>query len=336
MFQDLSRWQEKLTVGAHHGIAFYEQHKDMLPSNPTQVVFAGMGGSGIAGKLLKTLLDKQTSVVTTVLEGTYVPGYIDENALAFVVSYSGNTWETIEVLKLLLARRVQVVVLAHGGRAMQLAQERNLLFMQVPEALTPRSALGYFLGMLCPLLQAFGLLAGSKIIDQFVHHVEQHNALLASPGYYASFLALVGKRDFFHIWGVSGDSEAVAYRAQTQFNENSKIQVVKSNFPELCHNLIVGMTNPSIQPFVLLMYTDYLAGNLAKSVDAMQELLVRRGVALYKVPVLGDTFECQLFHMVLWADFASYYLGKMYGVELEPVVLIDELKKEHRQKGITV
>jgi len=55
----------------------------------------------------------------------------------------------------------------------------------------------------------------------------------------------------FHVWGVAGDSDSVAFRVQTQFNENSKVQAVTSQLPELCHNLLVGFTEEKQNVFVL-------------------------------------------------------------------------------------
>jgi len=105
-------------------------------------------------------------------------------------------------------------------------------------------------------------------------------------------------------------------------------------FPELCHNLIVGFTEAKNNPFVLFCHTTFVSVHTKMAIEATGEILKEKGVDLYKIPVLGDTFESQLFNMILWADFASCYLGGARGVEIAPVRLIDGLKEKHKQKGI--
>ena len=68
--------------------------------------------------------------------------------------------------------------------------------------------------------------------------------------------------------------------------------------------------------------------------ETICEILSQRGVRLYKIPVLGDTFEHQLFDIIFWADFASYFLGLAKGVDVVSVEIIEQLKQAHRQKGI--
>jgi hypothetical protein len=80
----------------------------------------------------------------------------------------------------------------------------------------------------------------------------------------------------------------------------------------------------------------HVSPSLKKAADATEEILLENGVDLYKPPVLGDTFENQLFNMILWADFASCYVANQRNVAIDSVRLIDRLKEKHRQKGITI
>ncbi len=336
MLHDIAQWQKKLATGAQLGKDFYQQHVDKLPTKIKKIAFVGMGGSGIAGRIIKTLLDKEPGILSTIVDGPDVPGFIDQDTIVFVTTYSGNTWETLDALALLIQKKIPTIVITHGGKAAAIAQEHKIPLINVPESLTPRSALGYFLGIFLSLFDAYGILHGSSILHDLKIHLEKHLTTLTNPSYFDEFLGYAKKRVFFHLWGVSGDSASCVYRVQTQFNENSKIQTISSVFPELCHNLLVGFTQLYENPLVLYFHTEFISGHLKKAMAVTIELLHERGVTLYKPPILGDTFECQLFHIVLWADFASCFLGQVNGVELEPVILIDELKEKHKQKGITI
>jgi hypothetical protein len=84
----------------------------------------------------------------------------------------------------------------------------------------------------------------------------------------------------------------------------------------------------------MMFYSDFLPAHLNFAIDATSELFREKGVILYKPPILGDTWEGQLFHIILWSDFASYFLGIKRGVEIAPVNIISELKAKQQEKGI--
>ncbi len=336
MIEEVRLWQKKLSDGITCAQIFIEQFADVLPKNSNNIAFVGMGGSGIAGRMLKTFLDRE-GVTSTVIATSMVPAYLNSTTLALVISYSGNTWETLDVLHQLIEKGVPTVVITHGGRALELAKKHGLPYAIVPVSKTPRSALGNFLGFIMTLLELGGFLKNGKaMVEDFKKQAQQNLPKLTNSAYFDDFFAQVQDDEFFHIWGVSGDSEAFAYRAQTQFNENSKVHTVSSAFPELCHNLLVGFTQVKKVPCVLFFYTQFLPETLKKAISATEELMQEHGVNLYKPPILGDTLSDQLFNMVLWADCASYYLALKRGVDSAPVQLIDALKNKHQQKGILI
>ena len=336
VLEDLQKWQDKLTTGTELALKFHREQGKRLPENPKKIAYFGMGGSGIAGKILKTYFGMQEGIDAEVYHSPTVPPSINNECLAFVTTYSGNTWETVVALKELIARGVPTLVVTHGGRALQLAKEYDLMCVEMPEAVSPRGALGYFLGFFLTLLDEMKLIDGKSKISQYVQHCEDQIATFIRPDYFEPFIQSVGKRDFFHIWGVAGESDAFAYRAQTQFNENSKVQSIYTEFPELCHNLVVGFTNYAQPPMVLWLHTGFISDYLKRAVKATELLLGENGVGLYKPAILGDTFDKQLFNIILWSDFASYFLGKARGVEVNPVKLIDSLKKKHQEQGIQI
>ncbi len=336
IFSDLGLWPDKLAKGFDLAHNFYNSHGHILDKKIKKIAFVGMGGSGIAGRIVKTFLDKQPNITSFVIDSPDIPAIIDAQTLAIVISYSGNTWETLSALNQLVEKSIPTIILAHGGKAQTIATEKKLPFVHIEEALAPRLALGYFLGFLLGLFDYAKLLDGKNLVHSFCKHTERTIPLFSKQSYFDDFINKASKHAFFHIWGVSSDSQSCAYRAQTQFNENSKIHAASSAFPELCHNLMVGFTQVEKSPFVLFFHTNYLSDNLKKAIEATSEILKEKGVTLYKPPILGDTFEEQLFNMILWADYASCYLGQVRKAEVLPVKIIDLLKDRHKQKGIAI
>jgi glucose/mannose-6-phosphate isomerase len=334
MLKELSLWSSKIKDGMQLAQSFYQDYGASLPKNVKKIAFVGMGGSGVAGRIFKTFLDRKSGMVTFIVDTPIVPAAIDTDTLAIVVSYSGETWETVDVLNELTQKFIPTIVLSRGGRAGQVAKTKGLPFVLLPESMTPRSALGTFLGFLGTLFDSMGILPGNKMANGWAAEADRYIPSFVEGAFFKEFLYAANGCEVFHVWGVSGDSASVAYRATTQFNENSKVQAVFSEFPELCHNLIVGFDQFKVNPLVVMFFSDFLPVNLNLAISATSEILKEKRVVLYKQPVFGDTLENQLFNMVLWADFASYHLGQARGVDVAKVRLIEDLKKQQKSKGI--
>jgi glucose/mannose-6-phosphate isomerase len=334
MLKELSLWETKLKEGVQLAQSFYDDHAARLPKNITKIAFVGMGGSGIAGRIFKTFIELRSPICPIIVESTTLPASIDNKTLAIVMSYSGNTWETLDVLDQLTAKFIPTIVVAHGGKAIKTAEAKDLPFILMPDSLTPRSSLGHSLGFLGGLFGLMGVLPSTAWVQGWIKDAEKLVPALVDPVFFKDFLALTNGYDWFHIWGIAGDSAAAAYRATTQFNENAKIQAVFNTFPELAHNLLVGVGQAKTPPFILCFQTDFLSAHMAGALQAVTEILKEKRAILYKTPVLGDTFESQVFTAILWADFASYHLAKARGVDVEPVQIIDEFKKRQKLIGI--
>ena len=332
MLNELKLWPKKIKDGLDLAHNFHFEYSSRIPKNIKKIVFFGMGGSGIAGRIVKTFLDRETSIPTFIVDSPEVPNFVDSETFAVVVSYSGNTWEVVSALDSLVKKFVPTIVLAHGGRAIEVAENKNLPFVLMPGALQPRFSLGASLGFLFGLLDLMGILGGKKILDSFLKVANIALPKLEDESNFSDFLDLARDKDFFHIWGVSGDSSSFAYRAQTQFNENSKVCAVSSVFPELAHNLLNGFETDKGNGLVLFFSSDFLSAKMNIAIESIFEVLTKKGVKLYKPTLFGDTWPGQLFYMILWSDFASYYLGKARDVDVVSVKMIESLKKTFSSK----
>ncbi|HBS48001.1 TPA: hypothetical protein DEO28_02700 [Candidatus Dependentiae bacterium] len=335
MVEEIKLWPKKLKEGLDIAHNFHFANSTKLPKKINKIVFCGMGGSGIAGRILKSFFDKKSKIPTFAINSSVLPNFVDSETLAIVISYSGNTWETVGVLNSLVNKFVPTIVLANGGKVAEIAENKNLPFILLPQSKTPRSALGNFLGILLGLFDLMGLLDGGKqAVVAFEKIAQIYTPKFDNKSCFEDFLNYVGSDDFLQIWGLEGDCESAAYRAQTQFNENSKVQAIALSFPELTHNLVVGFSKFEKKPKILMFSTEFLPGNLEIALISTVELLKDKGISLYKPQILGDTWEEQLFYIILWADFASYYLALHRNVDAYPVKIIEELKNKYKVNGI--
>ena len=77
------------------------------------IVFAGMGGSGTIGDVMSSLLSKD-DIHVSVVKGYLLPKTVDSNTLVVLTSISGNTDETLTVLKNNLKSNAKFIAFSSG------------------------------------------------------------------------------------------------------------------------------------------------------------------------------------------------------------------------------
>ena len=125
--------------------------------NPSTVVSAGMGGSAIAGEVIRCWLMYTSKTPVDVVRGYHLPAYVDEESLVVAVSYSGGTEETVSVLAEALKRGCMTVAVSSGGTVEKLSKTVGIPWIPVPKGLQPRAALPHLLAAQVKVLEAVGV-----------------------------------------------------------------------------------------------------------------------------------------------------------------------------------
>lgn len=290
----------------------------------SRVVVAGMGGSGISGDLLASLLPCE--VIAS--RGYNIPGFVGEETLLVAVSYSGNTEETLASFEQGLSRTRRAIAVSSGGKLRALAEEHGVPWIGIPAGLQPRAALGYLL---------FSLLGVFRRLGTFSEDPREALAVLEgmaeelSPGRKgnpAQALALALWRRVPLIYG-AGCTAPVAMRWKTQVNENAKQPAFWGELPEVCHNEIVGYeltggVMPQAEVVFLRSACDH--PRVAARIDILKEVLTRRGLPFQEVRGRGESKAAQLLSLLYLGDWVSVYLALLNRVDPTPVRPIQELK----------
>ena len=120
-----------------------------------RVVIMGMGGSAIAGLIMKDI----SPHLEIIVERNYFPNaIIDENTLLIICSYSGNTEESLSYYKHASSLTKNIFGITSGGKLLKLLKNDNHNHCVLPEGYPPRSILGYALTVLIKLLDEDELL----------------------------------------------------------------------------------------------------------------------------------------------------------------------------------
>ncbi len=289
-----------------------------------KIVVCGMGGSGISGEILKALYP----AVEIILNKDYtIPRYIDHNTLAIIISYSGNTEETLSNYAILRKRKTGIVIISSGGR---LLNKKADLKVKIPGGLPPRGALGYLFTPLPSILYKYRFIPddpSGKIIDlaDFLKHTRKRIELKAKT------IAKKFVEKMPIIYANSSTYLPVAKRWQSQLNENAKIIAHLNIIPEMNHNEIVGLGRPralnkSMLP-VFLNDPEAHVRNKARLM-IMKRLIKGFFPGIIEIKPHAESDLKRMFWTIMLGDYISYYLALLTGIDPMPVKRIDYLKKE--------
>jgi glucose/mannose-6-phosphate isomerase len=308
-----------------------------MPRGVGRVVFLGMGGSGIVGRVLSAYAEARWKVPSAVVRDFNVPAWVDGETLAVAVSYSGNTLETLTAAKEALAQGASLVAVTSGGGLEELARASSSPCIMVPAGRPPRCSLGYMAGGLMGFFRASGLFdfpAAAGVASHLracwpkwgfdVPAADNAAKALAVKLYGAGGAA---------VYGAGPLAAVAAERCRTQLAENAKYYASGHFFPELCHNELVAFEVPNDVAralHVVVFRPPREADAEAREVDAALKLItpVVRGVT--EARPAADEDMAALFELIYFGDLATYYLSLLRGVDATPVASIVKLKQKLR------
>lgn len=297
------------------------------------VVYAGMGGSGLQAEFIKTWPPLK---VPFVLWRDYdLPDFVDEHTLVLVASYSGNTEETLSSLTMARERGAYIGVMAGGGKMQSEAEAHGDVFGVIPKAVQPRMAVFHSFRMLVDMLVAYGLVAESKLheLDEAANFLDAVKSSwlkeVPTAENPAKQLAekLVGKTPIFYS---ASHIAGAAYKWKIGVNENAKNTAWYNVYPEFNHNEFMGWTShPVEKPFAVVdLRTDFDHERIKQRFDLSDKMLSGMRPHAITVQAQGETLFQQLLYLVLLGDFATAYMGLLNGVDPSPVALIEKFKIE--------
>jgi len=307
-----------------------------------KIIVAGMGGSAIGGDFLKQLVmnNPKITLFVEVCRDYRLPAYADEKTLVFIISYSGETEETLNAFVDALKKKCKVICISSGGTLTHFTEKFGLPLLRVPSGLPPRAAFPYlFLPMLSTLQRMIVLPNMESEVKEAVETLEKLR-LEISPK--ISFEKNFAKKLAWEILGaipvIYGFRfyGAVARRFKTQFNENSKLPCKCEVFPELNHNEIVGWEahrNLTKIFSVVLLRDEAEPAEIKSRIEATKELIVNKVNKIIEVWGRGKSILSKMLSATYIGDLTSVYLALLQGVDPMPVKTITLLKQRMETAG---
>ncbi len=309
-------------------------------SKPEAIVVAGAGGSAIGGELLKDWARDRIAVPIEVCRDYSLPAYVNEKTLVFVVSYSGETEETLGMFLEAIKRNCMIFCVSSGGRLVEFAEKLKLPYCQIPSGMPPRAALPYLFLPILVILEKIGSISdvsseiseAIKILEQVKDENSSETPLNVN---FSKMLASKINGTVPVIYGF-GIYRAVAQRYKQQFNENSKVPAKWEFFPELNHNDIVGWEagKKLADCFSTILIRDkHETEEIKQRIEVTKELMSKVSERIFEVWSTGQSKLAKMLYTIYIGDFTSVYLAILRGVDPTPVKTITLLKERITQSG---
>jgi len=300
------------------------------------IVFSGMGGSAIAGDIVKAALGDALRVPMVVNRSYGLPAFAGNRTLFVASSYSGGTEETVSAAEQAVRSGCTVVCVSTGGKIGELAKAGRLPWYILPPGYPPRAALGFSMGVLLQMFHAFGVWNGSvRIFEDAASFIDGEGRALADLKRKDNPAVLLARRlagTFPLIYAAVDSLEPVGLRWKCQFNENAKMHAAFVPLPEMNHNEIVAWKRlPSNRTFypaltAVLLRTPDEHPRIRLRMETTRDLILKnRGRAVDVVGRGSSLFE-QMLYLIHLGDVTSLYLAVLNGVDPTEIDNIHYLK----------
>ena len=303
--------------------------------NIEQIVVSGLGGSAIGGDLVRAYFADKCDVPVTVNRHYYFPEYVGKNTLVVISSYSGNTEETTASYKDAIKRKAKIFCITSGGEVERMAKKYKHPYIKIPGGLPPRAALGYsFFTMLIALSKLGFIKDQKKEIKEtlaLLHDLSTRYGNHDSSDNTALNLAktLHGKLPL--IYSAADKFDTVNTRWRGQITENAKTLAFGHVFPELNHNEIVGwevLKEIMKNMHVVILRDKEDFERIQLRMDVTKGIIGGLADGITEVYSEGKSLLARMFSLLYLADWLSFYLAMLNGVDPSPVKKIDFLKEE--------
>jgi len=287
-------------------------------ANVKKVIFAGMGGSAIAGDVVKDWAEGISKVPMEAVRGYHLPAYVDEDTLVFLVSYSGNTEETLSCMLDAAKKGCKIICISSDGAMQRAAKPLKLPILGLPRMAAARVSFPYLLAPIPYVLAKLNILPLDKVEKEMNEATEIVAKLTREYAIEKPFEKNLAKQAAFQVFGTVpviysySQYRSVGLRFKTQVNENCKLPARCDVFPELDHNEIMSW---EASKMILKHYTLILLRGpeepeeVKTRIEVLKDKFFKKAKGMIEIQAQGQTTLTRMLHLLFTADMISLYLA---------------------------
>jgi len=317
--------------------AYQQAQKIILPQNFSQIkriVIAGMGAPILAGEIAFSIIEDQIKIPVDFSRNWQLPKNIDKNSLVILVSFSGQTKETLSCFNEALKKETKIFIISGGGDLEKLAKKNCLPIFTFSHPGPSRAALGFLLMPILIVLEKLGFVDLKRLkIEKSLQLLNDFSQKFG-PGvetekniakYLAYFIfdhcpLILAPKNFL----------PVARRWKNEFNENAKNFALFEELPEVFHNTIEGSLPWRLKDefVVLILESPKQNRNYQKTLYYFKDLLNKEDIRFESIPCLNGNTFVDVLSLIIIGDWTSFYLAILNNQDPTPVKKIGWLKSQ--------
>jgi len=316
--EPLQKFPMQLAFALHN----YSSH-DLDIKQFNNIVFCGLGGSGIASHIVKAYFSSLCPIPMDVISDYRLPAYVNEKSLVILNSYSGNTEETLSNFLETQVRKATTLILTTGGELLSLAKKQHIKYYLAETGFQPRMALGYSFTYLLLIIAELLKKNIKSELKEIIDLLKQNEI------YKEKALNLFNqiKNDTGRKFIIVCDqySSAIGLRFAQQINENAKAEAFINILPETNHNVIETFYAYNHINSVFIFMDSHQNPRVSLRFDFLYELLKEQ-----KLNILRYDFEDYslktIFNTIYIFDWLSLIIADVRKVKSDEIPNINRLK----------
>ena len=289
------------------------------------IVFSGMGGSGSIGDVISAILSKK-DIHVSIVKGYTLPRTVDSKTVIIATSVSGNTSETMEIIKLATKTSAKIIGFSSGGKMSSFCRDNNVFYQNIPMIHSPRASFTSFLFSILNILEPILPIRESDIYESiealektkqniFSGNLSQENQSLKLSEFIKNLICV------YYPAGLS----AAAIRFKNSLQENAKIHAMTEDVIESSHNGVVAWEKKSLVNPILIQGKDDNIKTIERF-DILKEFFGINKIDYKVVQSIDGGILSKIVNLIYLLDYSTIYASIESKTDPSPVNSIDFIK----------
>ncbi len=307
------------------------------------VVVAGTGGSALAGQVLQAFAASRSPVPVLLASPPAPLRFLGERSVVFVVSFGGDSEETLAFAAGSLSAGAPVVAVTSGGLLAHLVDREGGLVIPIGPSdaagATPRGSNSSMAATLVPLLLAseqLGLFGDAAVeLSAACAQLARRSSSLSRGGGRAAEIARLLGRTIPIVHGSSGLGAVAARLWKARVNTNAKAPAYCGAHPEVAHDELSGFGQHGDVTRQVLSLVNLRTGledlRTRRRFDLFAEMTSEAVARVIDVEAHGTGELARFFDLAMIGEFVSLHLAAREGVDPGPAVALDDFARRLAQ-----
>ena len=307
--------------------SFEAEHESVNFENVKHIVIAGMGGSGAIGDMFASILSK-SKIYVNVVKGYTLPQTVNSDTLVIIISVSGNTDETLSVLRSAHQLDCKIITFSSGGKMKEYCEINEIEYRCIPQYHSPRASFTSYLYTILKVLHSTFKIKQEDITESIMEMKKTRDKIMSSnlsnenPSLKLA-KSITGIPVIYHPFGL----QSVAIRFKNSLQENAKIHAMVENIVETCHNGIVSWEKISnVQPILIQGENDFI--KTKERWKIIKEYFKKNEIEYHETVSVTGSILSKIINLIYVLDYSSIYLSVMNKIDPTPVKSIKFVKSK--------